>query len=316
MKKEIFMNKLKNMKLVAHRLGYQMTPYPENSFESLKYIFKNKELLDSCFGFEFDICFTKDHIPIVVHDKYIDDISDDCGLIKDKTLKSLKKLSFNFRKSKKNNKNQAYKIITLEELLIFFQDNGELLGNKIIKIETKDYLFINKRNFRKTNLTYLAEILNKYPKLTPNIVHLSYWPLNLIYLKKIQKRNNYNITRSDLLCDQGLIIFVSRFISSLDNISLRIKDWNIPKVSKNYSKRVNRKIKLDRFFMKFSNTIKEKNLKYAISKYGTVGLYTLNTKDELNEICRNISNDFIKNNFRKIIITTNNPLILKKKRLF
>lgn len=313
MKRNTFINKLKEMKLVAHRLGYQMTPYPENSFEVLKYIFKHKELLDSCYGFEFDICFTKDLIPVVMHDKYIDDISNNCGLIKNYTLKELKEISFGFRKSKNNNNKYTYKVITLEELLTFFKDNINLLENKIIKIETKDYLFINKRNFKQTNMTILADIINKFPELSENIIHLSFWPINLLFLKRIQKKNNYKITRNDLLCDQGFMVILSKAMKFIDNISLRIKDYNIPRVSKNYSKRVNRKIKFDRFFMKHTNAIKEKNLKYAINKYGTVNLYTLNTNEEIKELCNNISDDFIEANFDKIIITTNNPLKIKNK---
>jgi len=96
-----FIDEIKKVKLVAHRLGYQMTPYPENSLEVVKYIFENKELLDVCYGFEFDICFTKDHIPVVIHDKYIDDITDNYGMIKNYSIDELRKFKFKFRKSLK-----------------------------------------------------------------------------------------------------------------------------------------------------------------------------------------------------------------------
>ena len=96
MERKEFIKEIKNIKLIAHRLGYQMTDYPENSLEVLKVIFKNKELLNACDGFEFDICFTKDHIPVVIHDKYVDDISDSYGLIKDYSLEELRKINFKF----------------------------------------------------------------------------------------------------------------------------------------------------------------------------------------------------------------------------
>ena len=99
MDRKIIINELKQMKLIAHRLGYQMTKHPENSLEVLNTIFENKELLDNCYGFEFDICFTKDHIPVVIHDKYIDDICDNTGLIKEYTYEELRKINFKFRKS-------------------------------------------------------------------------------------------------------------------------------------------------------------------------------------------------------------------------
>ena len=110
------------MKLIAHRLGYQMTQYSENSLEVLKSIFENKELLNACDGFEFDICFTKDCIPVVIHDKYIDDFSDNYGLIEDYTLEELGILNFKFRKNLKfGNDSISYKIITLEEILTFLK---------------------------------------------------------------------------------------------------------------------------------------------------------------------------------------------------
>ena len=34
-----------------------MANYPENSINVIEEIFNNKEMLDSCYGFEFDICF-------------------------------------------------------------------------------------------------------------------------------------------------------------------------------------------------------------------------------------------------------------------
>lgn len=314
MNKKSFMKKLQDIKLVAHRLGYEMTPYPENSFEVIEFIFKNKELLNACHGFEFDICFTKDHIPIVIHDKYIDDITNSNGLIKEYTLSELQEKTFGFRKTKKSNQYYTYKVITLEELLTFFKDNLKSLGNKIIKIETKDYLFINKSNFRTTNLQKLANIINQFPELNKNIVHLSFWPINLLYLKNIQKKYKYKIIKNDLLCDQNFMVTLSKLMKFLDNISLRIKDYNITETSKKYSRRVNRIIKRNQFFMKRSNTIKEKNLQYAIDKFGSIGLYTLNTNNEIDELCKKISDKFIEKNYSKIIITTNNPYKLKQSK--
>ena len=57
--------KINNISLIAHRLGYKMTMFPENSIAAINEIFSQKHLLDSCSGFEFDICFTKDNIPII-----------------------------------------------------------------------------------------------------------------------------------------------------------------------------------------------------------------------------------------------------------
>ncbi len=312
MEKEIFIKKLQHIKLVAHRLGFQMTQYPENSLEVLKEIFSNKEYLDSCYGFEFDICFTKDCIPVVIHDKYIDDISDSQGLIKNYTLEELKKLNFGFRKSEKKDNALFYKIVTLEEILTFFESNIQLLENKIIKIETKDYIFTSKNNFTAKNLKMLASILNKFPALSKNIIHLSFWPFNLLVLKNIQKKNKYELIKNDLLCDYGFVVFLSRFMPFLDNLSLRIKANYTVKVSKQNSKRVNKQIHSDLFWINFANALKEKNMRYAIYKYGSVGLYTLNNTGEIEEICQRIHEDYLNENLEKIIITTDNPFSLKR----
>ncbi len=312
MNKKVFIKSLKDMKLVAHRLGYKMTNYPENSMEVVKEIFESPELLDACFGFEFDICFTKDNIPVVIHDKYIDDITDSYGMIREYTIKELKKLTFGFRKSIDNDKKSTYKIVTLDELLSFFEHNKKRLKNKIIKIETKDYIYTNKDNMNSKNLKTLADILNKYPTLNSNIIHLSFWPFNLSKLKKIQIKNKYLVTKNDFLCDFNFLVFLTKFMSYLDNISLRIKTNNLPVVSKNNSKRVNKKIKFDTNWMKHSNALKEKNMNYAIKKYGMVNLYVLNKNDEIDEICKHISLKFFKKNKDFIVITTDNPFYFKK----
>ena len=44
MKKEIILKKLPHISLVAHRLGYAMTNFPENSIMVLETIFNDKKL--------------------------------------------------------------------------------------------------------------------------------------------------------------------------------------------------------------------------------------------------------------------------------
>lgn len=284
-----------------------MTNYPENSLNVIKDIFDDEKKLNSCEGFEFDICFTKDHTPVVIHDKYIDDISDSTGLVKKYTIQDLKKVNFGFRKSIKNNKSSNFKIVTLDDMLDFFRKHKAKLGEKIIKIETKEAL-----TFNISNLKILAETLDKYQELSNNIVHLSYYPQNLMALKRIQAKNNYSITKSDLLCDYNFMVNISRLICSLDYISLRIRHTKFPIVDSNNTKRVNKKIKFDTFFMKFSNAMIERNMKYAIEKYGSVGVYVVNDVEDIDEFCKNISEDFFLEHLHKIVITSDNPMILKK----
>lgn len=309
MEKNQFLKKLNNLKYISHRLGYLMTNYPENSLEALNEIFKNKEMLNSCSGFEFDICFTKDHIPVVIHDKYIDDISDSTGLICSYTIEELKNKKFNFRKSLMNNKNFEFKIVTLTEIFSFFSSNEQLLGDKIIKIETKNFVLFNKKNIK-----ILAEIINNFPNLYNNIIHLSFYPTNLIALKNIEESKNYHIIKSDLLCDYKQMVWLAKHLSKIDLVSLRIKTNFYPKTNSNNSKRVNKKIFLDRLFMKFSNAINDEVIKYAIEKYGRVGVYVLNDENDIKEFCSKINNKTFIDYYDKIYFTTDNPLYLKNIR--
>ena len=306
MERQAFIKRLKSLKIMAHRLGYKMTNYPENSINVLYEIFNNENMLNACDGFEFDICFTKDHIPVVIHDKYIDDISNGYGLIKKYTLNELKKFNFGYRKSLNDNDSKDYKIITLEEVLDFFKHNIYLLGDKIIKIETKDILNSNNKN-----LFILANIFDKYIDIGSNIIHLSYYPQNLINLKNIQKSKGYVLTKSDLLCDDVLTFNISRLFKSLDGISLRIVTTSLPKPSKNNSRRVNKKIRSDLFFIKYAKRLDEKTLKYVIDKYGSIGLYTLNDEVEIDNFCKYVSEEFFDEYYDKIIFTSDNPLKLK-----
>lgn len=306
MTQEQFYKHISELHFIAHRLGFVMTDYPENSLPVLETIFNNKEMLDSCDGFEFDICFTKDHIPVVTHDKYIDDISNKKGLISSYSLDELKKIDFSFRKSLQTKNIFTFKIITLDEILAFFSSNYILLKKKIIKIESKNFAFFNKKDMK-----ILADILNKYPDLSGNIVHLSFFPNNLVELKKIQKKKNFAVVKSDLLWDYRCFVLLSKFIRKIDFISLRIKTKNFPELYDGNSKRVNRKIFLDTFFMKFSDTINEKTLKYAINKFGSVGLYVLNDDEDIHEFCEHISYTFFDKYWDKMYFTTDNPLYLK-----
>lgn len=302
MKKSLLIKELKNMKMIAHRLGYQMTNYPENSIEALDEIFRNKELLNSCDGFEFDICFTKDLIPIVVHDKYVDDISDHNGMFKDYTYEEISNFKFKFRKTLNKDNDFCFKIITLDEILSFFDKNRKLLGDKVIRIETKDYLFKDNGGLEK-----VADILNKYPKINKNIVHICFWPFNLKILKNIQLKKKYKIIRTDLLCDYSILVSLAKHMSYIDAVSLRIKTNTLPKKDKNYSKRMNKKIKSDLFCMKFSDTLCEKMIRNCIKRYGYVNLYTLNDDSDINYICNHISDEFFLKYKNKIEITTNEP---------
>lgn len=309
MNRDVFIKGFGNLKLIAHRMGYKMTDYPENSIMALKTIFSNEELLKACSGFEFDICFTKDHIPVVIHDKYIDDISDGIGLINKYNICELKKIKFCFRKSVCNDNSNLYSfsISTLEEVLSFFNSNFELLDGKIIKFETKDAY-----RFSKENLNSLASVIIKYPLLTNNLVHLSYFPQNLIILRKIQQIRGYPISKTDLLCDFKFMVNISKVIKNLDYVSFRVQSYNLAENNNKNSKRVNRKLKFDRFMMRLSNATSLKTLQYAVNRFGSVNLYVINDYSDIDKLSKILNDYFFEKYSDKIFITTDNPVYLKK----
>ena len=68
-----------------------------------------------------DIRFTKDGVAVLNHDKTVDDTSNGSGLIRDMTLKELKKLDFGSYKSLRY---FGQRIVTLEEFFAFCQKHG------------------------------------------------------------------------------------------------------------------------------------------------------------------------------------------------
>lgn len=302
-----FIKKINSMKFVAHRMGYKMTKYPENSIESLKEIFKNKRVLDLLCGFEFDICFTKDNIPVVIHDTYIDDITNYSGRVKSYTYQELSNMNIRFRKSRNAVVKDTFKISTLEEILSFFNENSTLLGNKKLRIETKNIFFLSKK---KANI--LIKIFDKYPLLSKNIIHISYYPLNLIILKSISQRKRINDIKNDLLCDYKPLLYLTKFIKSIDAVSIRIRTKDFPNKNKQNTKKVNRKILFDSFTMKFSNALSNKSIEYAIRKNNEVNIYVLNDKCDVEEFCRHISAETFNKYYNKMIFTSDNPINIKK----
>lgn len=304
-------SELKNAKLIAHRLGYQMTEYPENSMEVLVDIFGSQDKINSCDGFELDICFTKDSIPVVLHDKYVDDVTLNRGLVSSYTFAELSEMSFEFRKSVyKGSKKFYYKIMSLDQLLSFFKCHIDLMGNKEIKVETKDYMFTSLNSFSYKNYRVLADVLNRYSDL--NLTHLSFWHVNLIVLSRIQEKMHYKVIKSDLLCDLTISLFLARFVPSIKAISLRIRNNNYLTTDKNNTRKTNRHILWDNFWMKKSSVISEKNISYLISKFGCVSFYTLNNLDDIEEFSSHVSYDFFKDNVHYMTFTSNDPLYIRK----
>ncbi len=290
------------IKIIAHRLGYNMTNFPENSLDALKDIFYNENKLNSCSGFEFDINFTKDNIPVIIHDKRLDDVTKVKGNVKNYTLAYLQKLDFSFRKSLNNDNDYTFKILTLEECLSFFIENKDLLGNKVIKIETKDNFIYNKKKCYN-----LAVILEKMSSLNKNIVHLSFVPYNLKILRKIQKENNYYVTSTDLLCDFNIGYQMFKKCNYIDAISLRNPSKNQRYSISNFNGLINKfNAAFASFCYEYADGAIPKNIVEA-NRNKEVGIYVINEIEELDLFTDQFEEEIINELLKNITITSNNP---------
>jgi len=68
LKKSIICHTFYKNKHITNRLGFLMNKYTENSMSNIISIFNNKEALNELNEIEFDIQFTSENIPIVIHD--------------------------------------------------------------------------------------------------------------------------------------------------------------------------------------------------------------------------------------------------------
>ena len=134
--------------LISHR-GFN-SKYKENTLEGIKYALN----LNYISGVEFDVRVTKDKRFVLVHDFYIDRVTNSTGLVNHLTLKEL--LKYNF-----GTKTYPSKITTLDEVL-------NRKTNKILLLEIKfsydEYIKVRKR---------FIKLIKKYKnKLIYIYVHL------------------------------------------------------------------------------------------------------------------------------------------------
>ena len=167
------------MRYIAHR-GYKKNS-KENSLDS----FVNA-INDSYFaGFELDIRESKDKKIVVIHDHFINRVTNESGLVKDINYNKLKKLG----------------IPNLEEVL-------NLKTDKIILIEIKDY---------DMNLKKLSNLLNKYKNKRIYVCSFS--------KKVIDKLLKYNISfkvgllefKYNKIIDYSKYNFISLYKDSVTN---------------------------------------------------------------------------------------------------
>lgn len=140
------------MKLIAHR-GYKLNS-KENTIES----FNNAYNDSSFFGIELDVRKTLDNKLVVLHDFFINRVSDGYGFINKLTYKDILKYNFNTKKNKE-------KILLLKDVI-------KKYNKKIILIEIKD---------SSINLNEIKDIINK----------------NNIYVMSFNKKHIYSFLDSN-----------------------------------------------------------------------------------------------------------------------
>lgn len=162
------------MNLIAHR-GLQTKNTKENTLTAMLLGNNNNKIS----GIELDVRLTKDYKVVVIHDEYIDRVSDGSGKVREMTLSRLK--SFNYGTNIKHST-----ISTLEEIL------DKLYLNGLIIIDLKD-------EFEKNNIlaSKVLDVIKNYPELK---IWLKSSSLDVInYLKR------YSNAPVGLLIDQNNI---------------------------------------------------------------------------------------------------------------
>ena len=158
-----------NMNLIAHR-GYTNKNIKENTLEAF-----GNAINSGFIGFECDVRLTKDKVPVICHDPFIDRTSDGKGLIRNLTYKQL--LKYNF-----GNISKPSKIPTLTEVLKY---------NCIKVIELKTYIPLKKYIKLIDDKTYFISfsfsIIKRIKKEYPNL------KIGLLTTFKPNKKYNYNL---------------------------------------------------------------------------------------------------------------------------
>ena len=305
----LFNKYINNYKFVAHRLGFQMNGYPENDFNNLISLFKDQERLDQVDGLEFDIQFTADHVPIVIHDACTADTSDVSLAIGKTNYSQLRNVLFSSRKSEGTNNSisdKTYYVSTLEEFLEFFYEHQRQLNDKLIKIESKSIIL------NKEDMIVLSELLEKFKALQENIIHLSFFPWNLASLRGFQKDQGLAVSRTEALVDFDWEKYLRPLWNhAIDGMSLGIKSLSLDEgiILDADAKKI---ADLTAFFVSRRNAVSENLLRQLIKRHGYAGIYTINDQDNIIEFMNRVSKGFLDEYSDKLIITSDNPVLLRK----
>lgn len=301
---------INDFRLIAHRMGYLMQGYPENSMANITSMFGDQETLDSIDGIEFEIRFTRDNVPVILHDTRMGDICDTPFIVEKTDYKDLKDLKCGFRKSTYKSdipwdENKNFNLLSLEEFLVFLMDNRNKLVDKIIKIETKEI------GLTESHAIAFKELLKKYEALNENIVHLSFLARNLKAVRELQVLSGDSLTRIDLLVDNTIRRpFIRNYDSFLDVISLGIKEI-VPLGEFDVDFKTKLTAKIITYFSKIRNGVNEEWMRELVKTRSSIGIYTINDLIGLEELFKRVSEEFLDEYASKIIITTANPKYIR-----
>ena len=156
---------------------------PESSLSAFKEaIRRGYRIVDA------DVQFTKDKIPVVMHQTNIEKISDGSGTISSLTLKKLEKFDFGSKFSKKY---AGEKILTFEDLLILCKENDVIIDLDLAHLDFKKY-FVETDEYMKI----LLNMIEKYDMIDSIFFNDGPNPNTILKLKEI--RNDISVSVSNM----------------------------------------------------------------------------------------------------------------------
>lgn len=162
---------------IAHR-GFKGA-YPENTMLAYE-----KAIETGADGIEFDVHLTKDGELVIIHDETLERTTDGKGLVKDKTLRELKKLNA----SKGNLSCEVQTIPTLREYFDFAK-NKDIITNIELKTSIITYEGIEKKVY---------DLINEHG-MKDKIIISSFNHNSLIRIKEIDREIKCGVLESSRL---------------------------------------------------------------------------------------------------------------------
>lgn len=188
------------MILISHR-GY-IKKYKENTFEGIMYALE----LPFIDGVEFDVKITKDKKFVLIHDFFIDRVSDGSGLINKMSYKKLLKYNFGTKKN-------PSKITTLKEILNINSDKIFIME---LKLRDSEYFKVKNK---------LIKLLSKYKDKRLYICSFNETIIN--DLKKCNLPFKYGIIFTKFFNNKKYDFYLINHIFFNDKIYIKLKNEEI-----------------------------------------------------------------------------------------